>query len=436
MPRVLIHTKGNGSEVGYTDAFGKFHDFAIEYGNLTYREQELAIIHRILFEQRQYARDHSQSDSQFRGAALIKTKKGNWFVHSNIHLHNAEISRNCAEANAITEAYATEGKDLEVADLYFMGGNTTADGKDRPDQRAQRHSPCGSCRGLIHNHQPRGGETLIHLLPLNDDHIRPIATSFSDKRPIEALARNEIFTRPLSHFNPHLTLHADNRALTAQRGYEWIQSNASSPHPKNESHIAHALESLAKLEGRGVSADEKMHAINKLLMNTAKDYYHDALYKPYKLSVAIVRSTNGKFYLGKYARGHDVMATPTATFEAIGRAIDASLQNKITDVFFVEFDFRRTPSLLGSSRYEVRPPGPATREIIKKASVNHSTAQQATSYLGTPCADGAFVHVFTPNDPSDDKGFSLESHVFSNTIHAMLPYGFRNPKSEQTALAR
>ena len=90
--------------------------------NSNNNDRKIALINQLLLDQRHKALDHERTGVMFHGAALVETKDGRWFLQSNIHLPNPEITRQCAECNAATEAHGREGKTMEIKELWFLGG--------------------------------------------------------------------------------------------------------------------------------------------------------------------------------------------------------------------------------------------------------------------------------------------------------------------------
>ncbi len=157
MPEMLIATNKPGYRVkkraaekrikndaiGYAFPHGQFTDLTERLNGLQTDDQILAMVNELLAEQRKFAWDHERGGEMFHGAALVRTRRGRWFLHANIHMPNAETSRGCAENNSATEARAREGAGFEAEELWFMGGKANYEkGQQFLDNIGQRNTPC------------------------------------------------------------------------------------------------------------------------------------------------------------------------------------------------------------------------------------------------------------------------------------------------------
>lgn len=438
MPQVKIHAK-RGRKTGYRLPFEELIEISDDFTKASNKEKTVAVVNTLLALQRSYALDHERGGEMFHGAAIVKTKQGRWFLQANMHLPNAETTRNCAESNAITEARGVEGDKLEVSDIYFMGGMANFEqGQQFIRNEGQRNTPCGSCLDVIFNNRIKiSGDTLVHMLPLNDGTKKLLPGNPDDPRTESELEPNRIFTRRISDLLPHLTkvINGAGGAISTmiQKSYEWLK----------DSHLTTAISSASlqgerieasELESDSATSEDKLYAINRALMNAAKEYYQTSEVKPDRLSVAIVRSIDGHYFLARHASSKTLISTPNETVKAINSMISASMNHKLSDVFVVEFDEKQLSKLAESDDIMLKLPDGATREIIKKATPKNVALMTAKGFDGRSLRDsGAKVHIFLPNDPSRDD-FKPDQHVYSYAIKELLPYGYNNPKSQHAVM--
>ncbi len=441
-------TDGDGSNrLGYEEPFGDFVDLTDKLQDLeTQGEKRLAIVNKLLAGQRRHALDHEQGGPMFHGAALVRTKQGRWFLQANMHLQNSEITRNCAEANAITEARGYEGRELQITELWFMGGRANFDaGQAFLGNIGQLNSPCGSCSDVIYNNRIRfGGDTIVHMIPLNDGDMSLLEGNPNDEREASEIEPNRVFSRKIQDILPHMSVQlgdaASSKKNMVRQGYEWMH-NPSAWQAIGTAIQKERLVELQSLEkADGATPDNIMAEINTLLMDTAKDYYQKSKIKPKSLTVAIVRATDGKYYMGKHSKDGITPATPSAEFEAIGAMINSSTNKRLTDVFIVNLNQKELATLSDpdgvADDISVKMPDGATREIIKKFSPRSGSAAQILDLFGkTMDRSGATIHVFLPNNP-ETKEFDPKEHVISKTIKELLPYAFQNPKAQQFEQSR
>lgn len=423
-------------KVGYEFPFDGFVDVTRELKGFKSEVQVLAIAARLLAKQREYALDHERGGLMYHGAALIHTKKGRWYLQANIHLPNAEITRNCAETNGITEARGREGARLEVVEIFYTGGDANfEEGKPFVNSEGKHSTPCGSCRDVIYNHRLKiNGETLVHNLPLTDGKTKLIPGNPDDPRDISQMASNEVFTRRINQLLPHVSKvldDKDGKTSTMMRdGYAWLK-DPQLHRAITDAMMSRTLKEIALHETDGSSYDEKMATINKALMDSAREYYQDAEVKPSKLSVAIVRTVEGKYFIERYAKNGDVLATGSAVSKAIGAAVSKSTRNKITDVFLAEFSEKQLAELEEGLPPELMMTDGVTSEITKKAGPKNGAADKALNLAGEAVsARGVMVHVFTPNN-SRKHDFDPQRHVISLGTRELLPYAYNNPKLDR-----
>jgi len=442
MVQLRIADQDGSNRLGYEKPFEEFVDLTKDLQGLESKEQKrLAIINKLLADQRSHALDHERGGAMFHGAALVRTKQGRWLLQANMHLQNAETTRNCAEANVVTEARGHEGKELQIAELWFMGGRANFEaGQEFLGNVGQRNSPCGSCLDIIYNNRMRVGEdTIVHMVPLNDGTMSLLQGDPNDKRDATEIEHNRVFSRTIRDLLPNISYQLSDQSGSQKsmmsKGYEWVY-NPSAWVAIGTAIQQERLIELKTLEGENKNPDERMLAINKLLMETAKDYYQKAKVKPKSMTVAIVRATDGKYYIGKHSKDGITPATPSAEFEAVGAMINASSNKRLTDIFIVSLDQKELATLSDpdgvTDDISMKMPDGATREILKKFSPRNGAAAQIRDFFGkTMDQSGGNVHVFLPNNP-DSGEFDSKKHVISMTVKELLPYAFQNPKGAGT----
>lgn len=448
MVQLRINHEDGSNRFGYERPFQEFTDLTKALQDAgSESERKLFLINKLLADQRRYALDHgyaknrAQGGVMFNGAALIKTKEGRWFTQANIHLHNTETSRNCAEANAITEARGYEGSELQVAELWFMGGRANfEEGQAFLGNIGQRISPCGSCLDIIYNNRMHvGKDTVVHMLPLNDGTMRLLPGDPNDSRTVSEIEENRVFSKKISDLLPHVTamLH-DNKGSKKSmisKGYEWINNPSAWVAISTAIQYDHLVE-LKKREDDHKPSDERTHAINRLLMDAAKDYYQKAKVKPIEMTIAIVRATDGKYYIGKHLNDGITPATPSAESKALDNMINASPNKRLTDIFIVSFNQKELAVLNDpegiSDDIAIHMPDGATREILKKFSPRNGSAAQIRDFLGNSMEQSnSSIHIFLPNNPESGE-FDPLKDVISMKVKELLPHGFQNPKSSAT----
>ncbi len=96
--------------------------------------------------------------SKFSVGAAMKTKSGN--IYSGCNVENVSFGLTiCAERNAIGQAIAKEGPDLQIEEIFVT--NRNSEGNSIPC------SPCGACRQVIAEFAYAG--TTIHYQGKNGD---------------------------------------------------------------------------------------------------------------------------------------------------------------------------------------------------------------------------------------------------------------------------
>lgn len=428
--------KGSGKKIGYEFPFDGFTDVTKDFKGLSSEEQIVSVAARLLAKQREFALDHERGGLMYHGAALVRTKRGRWYLQANIHLPNAETTRNCAETNAITEARGREGERLEVVELYYTGGDANYEaGQPFVNNEGTHSTPCGSCRDVIYNNRLKvSGETVVHNLPLTDGKTPLVPGNPDDPRDVLDMAPNEVFTRRISQLLPHVSKVLDDRDGKTRAvmldGYRWLQ-DPSVYKTITEAMLNRNMKEIRLHETDGSTLEEKMASIRKALAESAREYYQDADFKPHKLSVAIVRTTEGKYFIERYANNGEVLATSNAAVKAIGSMVSASTRNKITDVFYGEFDEKQMEDLMRGLPPKLMMTDGATSEIVKKAGPKNGAANNVLNLAGRPVSErGVMVHVFAPNDPRSND-FDPAIHVVSLGVHELLPYAYKNPKADR-----
>jgi len=188
------------------------------------------------------------------------------------------------------------------------------------------------------------------------------------------------------------------------------------------------------LESGEATEEMRLNAVNRALMQAARDYYQDAKADGnstfHTLSVAIIRATDGHYYIGRTIKNGHTSASSAAEIKALEQAINASSRNNITDIFVVNFSAEELQHLQEQPQaqgLDIKIPDGATRERLKKTSPPPSSMQK--DFFGRVCNQGCQVHVFLPNNPARDE-FDPKRHMLRFSIQDLLPYGYRNPKAE------
>lgn len=406
------------------------------------RDRFIAVVNNLLAEERLKAKDHDYDlgGEMFYGAALVKTKNGNYFVSPNIHVQNAKTTRNCAEANAITGAVQVEGtKRTEITDVWFMGGRADLDKaiKIVPRDSGRRYSPCGSCCDAIWNHGIKlpgnvTKETTVHMLPLNDGTWR---LKQDDGRPQKELESNQIMSRKISELLPsefHIADEAGKLKDSIRRGWEYINDRdtvrAMGAAVKNN-----ALVALGNMKDK--PAGEIVSAINKLMMESAKDLINNSVHPIRKIRIAVVRMDNGEYFMGTSTENGVAPASSNAEVQAIERAGEEWLRgHRLTDVFIMAIDAEQMPKLLKefehapASHLDVHMPDGATRERISKNSPYERETVEDVFGNHIDHANGANVHIIMPNNITD---FDPDQHVVTRSLQQLLPYRYSFPKMDK-----
>jgi cytidine deaminase len=417
----------------------------------TDEERRLAIVNKLLADQRAKAYDHERTGKMFHGAAIVKTKDGRWFLQANIHLKNSELTRDCGEANAAVEARGVEGDKFQIDEIWFMGGKANFEqGEIFLGNEGQRNSPCGSCLDIIYDHRLHvDGNTIVHMVPLNDGTQKLLRGDPNDTRAEHEIEPNRVFTRSIHALLPNVTFQLGDangaQKEMMKRGYDWMQKPGLFKAVLNATEH-HDMLDLGNFEGGSITDEKRMSKINSILMERAQQYYHDAKHKPTSLTIAIVRDQSGHYYMGKHSSDGTINATPSAELEAIGAMTNASSNNRLTDIFIVSLNEKELEELNGARLAKdiaVKMPDGATREIIKKFSPRNDDAKKIKDFFGK-CMEpsNGHVHVFLPNNPywippgieGECPAFDPKKHVISMRVKELLPYAYKDPKGSNESM--
>jgi hypothetical protein len=95
MVQLRITDQDGSNRFGYEKPFEEFVYLMRDLQGLESQEQKrLAIINKLLADQRSHALDHERGGAMFHGAAQVRTKQGRWLLQANMHLQNAETRQN------------------------------------------------------------------------------------------------------------------------------------------------------------------------------------------------------------------------------------------------------------------------------------------------------------------------------------------------------
>ena len=397
----------------------------------------LAAVNHVLAKQRKYAWDHEAHDPEhaghgdmFYGAALLKTKDGKFYLTSNHHVHADPMSRNCAEANAVTEAAQDVKKnELQVEELWFMGGkgNFSEGIVSLPGEEGKHYSPCGSCLDVIRNNRLHNGtETKIHMLPLNNGSwiIQP-------DRGKEKTLRTEVKTRTIEQLFPRITAIMDREGKLKQdieHGWQFLNDPATVK-AIEQSFDAGRIKLLEGEEAHGADPSVILCDIDKIMMETlAKEHQRENMPALKRATVAIVRTEDGSYRMGLYYDDGKTTATPSAPVNAIQNAG----RKKVTDIFVLQVNMKDMPALIERFHEQktadvdaMELPGAQLDRIFKTRPKGRS---EFKDYSGQKhnVADGPMVHMFQVNDPRE---FDSKRDVQSYQVRHCLPEAFQSPKT-------
>lgn len=412
----------------------------------------LRFVNPILAKTRRNAWDHESPEADsgaiFHAGTLIKTKSGKYFASPNIQLPNSKTARQCAENLATTSAVKVEGFDkMEISDLYFMGGkgNLKQHMDIIPTHFGKRFSPCGSCRDVIWNSRLRldwsvTQQTKIHMLPLNNGEWYLIP---DDGRADDAeWENNRVMTRTINQLLPHVTRlfeDADNTLKpTLAKAWEYI-NDRNTLQAMTQAFEQEALTHLSGMKDQ--LFNDVARKVNDLMMDTVKHMYLESInpeksaQQPKRIDIAVVRMSNGEFYLGAFLDNGKILGLNSAGLDAIqdAKIIRPNADDKITDVFFMQLDCDKMPTLMEQWKdktdapVEVRMPDGDTRDRISKAGPN---AQEFIDLFGKYIDDktGANIHIILPNNKQD---FDPTKHLHTMPLAELYPYRYISPKIEQ-----
>jgi cytidine deaminase len=400
--------------------------------------KQLYVINNLLAEQRKKAWDHERGGEMFHGAALIRTKAGKYYMAANIHLQNPKTTRNCAEANAATSAVNVEGIDMEITDLWFMGGKGDLEQaiEIMPSDYGRLNTPCGSCLDVIWNNRlgrmngAMNTQTQVHMLPLNQGGI-PLKPDngchISEREPDQVMTRS---IRQLLPFVRCVMPDVDGEVKRSVRaGWELINE------PLTMHAVGRALQSDALLhlnQMKDASKDELLREVNNVMV----DALHDLCVKsqvPLKSArVAVVRLDGGEYYMGVSLENGYTTAMQPAESDAIQSALRAHpTSHAITDMFVMGVDFEKMPERI--QHWEEHPRmdvhddtiDGAARDRLSKAGPRGTQVMEDVLGRRVDKKTGASVHVILLNDK---ESFHPDTHMVTRSVQQLLPYRFISPK--------
>ncbi len=398
-------------------------------------ERFLSVVNQLIAKQRDKAWDHERGGKMFHGAALVRTREGRYFLQANIHLPNSKIVRNCAEANAITEAVGRESIDSEITDVWFMGGRGEFESGIRivPSDLGKRVAPCGSCLDVIWNQRVRmNGHTRVHMLPLNDGEWKLIpnnGTSFEKLKP------NQVLTRTIEELLPNVSLFlsdADGTLKQAVKQAWQYMNDEDSWKSINQAMLSNAIIDLE--QSQQLSPEETMRRINSVMLETMRNAWQRSHKELKSAKVAVVRTKDGHYRVGISVDNNKTLGTPGAELQAISQAVSLDPRTVITDVFIMAFDFEKMPALMEqwektpAANVELAMPDGDTRDrIFKTRPKGIHAGETVTGLLGDTIdsEQGPNIHIFVPNDGTH---FNPEADVKRFSTRSLLPYAFISSK--------
>jgi len=402
--------------------------------NLTPFEREsrrLTLINRILAEQRHIAWDHEferhEGKNEFwHGAALIETNDGRFFLDSNAHLLNSPAIRNCAEALGATDAFQHRGYGTRIKRLYFMGGRAdiSHDLPLLPDEEGKRYTPCGSCLDVIN--KLSDDKTQITLFPANSGSWEILP--YEPGKSMDQLAREQVYDTTVKELLPHLSVHrADAQGKikeTLRAAWDYIR-DAEKWQALSRAEELHLLDK----ELPNLPAKEAMREINALMMQRMKKMYHDSEGEVTTGSVVVIRSDDGRYYIGTARSNPRTSDLHPAMDHAIQNMLDGDMLQHATDIFLMSCDFERFPNLF--AKWKENPAQPVTvpmpdgdaRERAKKVTSADAVPDMQGTVLS---AKSANFHILLPNNVKD---FDPDIHKVDFTLRDLLPHAYVNPRS-------
>lgn len=444
MPRVIFSPNG----------FQKsgLHPVILDW-DPTHPENMLKTANILLASQRLTAWDHGADahvgkEPMYYGAALIRTKSNHFYTAANIHLQKPPTSRSCAEANSITEAAQRAGvPHMEVEEVWFMGGMGDPSNPARifPEEQGKRYTPCGSCLDVILNsNKSKPGGPIVHMLPLNDGSMELVPDLADPPVGDDSYLKdnpNMVMTRTTAQLFPHQYSKWEDPNGDIKDGLRQLHQEISEtpkgdpekPFSARDAAIARAKNGIAVYElnemaANGKSPDEIQAKINEIMMNTVKLAYGNGRRELSKVSVAIVRTEDGQFFMGNYNEGKKVPGMPTAVYNALQ---NSGGLDTITDIFVVTVDKEELRSFLGHAdgnpAADVILPNPDgdTRDRMRKFGPKNGKSFTNLAGETVDTSTGPSVHIIAPNNGHD---FNKDLHVQTYSCAKLYPNWFDAPK--------
>ena len=409
-------------------------------------DRMLQVINNALAEQRKRAFEHTHNDDdRFFGAALIKSREGKYYISANIHLTNIPTSRDCAEKEAATNAFNSEGKDFQIAELWFMGGmgNFSRHVGILPGQVGRRNSPCGSCLDVINKfklHVPQGAlasKTLVHMLPLNDGSWRIIK---DDGRDPTTLDENQVLTRDIASLLPHVTYSLPDTDGSAKKllqgGWALLRDKeAMAAIATASGDKAFHLDELETM--RNQPADVILKAINAKMVDTISTVATRSSQPIKSIKVAVVRNEDGHYFMGIALNNGQVLSMEHPESQAIVDSKKFYPDKAITDIFIMGVDLEKDTKQEKSwekspeAPIKVEMPDGYARDRISKGGPN--SGRDVLDILGNSInrQNGANVHVLLVNNKQD---FDPNKHMVQMSLRELMPYRFSSPKMDAQRL--
>lgn len=337
--------------------------------------RELYLIHHLLRLQRSHSVGHDDDWPPHPFAALLKTEsegRTRYFLTANAHIYHTHdhLERNCAEANAITEAVQALGPGAKIHDLWIMGGPAYPEWQQpghppitAPKDIGRIMTPCGTCCQKIHDYQRPDGQTHVHILPLNDGEL-PLSYP-NGELPHPHQKAGVVMTRSPSELLPDLpsppvsTLYPAIASLMDSLSPGSPTPITRFPSALSTSHTLTTLES--NLPPSLSTADKTIfmtRAIHAAMIDLAACRLQDwnGSSGLLNLDIAIGRRQDGTYLTGLRVAGADFPASSTPVRQLADKMAASDDQNRFTDFFLMHLDgtlLREWPRLpIGPDRYK------------------------------------------------------------------------------------